>query len=91
MRIVASCELVEEAYSGAHRRRSGGVPGGTRMPVGTHPHLLGISCNCLFMFRNFTRLPLFGSLALGAQHGKLDAELSSSTLLGTPSAQSVHE
>jgi hypothetical protein len=31
------------------------------------------------------RLPLNGSLALGAQHGKLDADLRASALLGTPS------
>jgi hypothetical protein len=38
------------------------------------------------------RLPLRpGSLALGAQHGKLDADLRTSTLLGTPSAQSIHD
>jgi hypothetical protein len=30
------------------------------------------------------RLPLSGSLALGAQHGKLDADLRNSALLGTP-------
>jgi hypothetical protein len=30
-------------------------------------------------------LPLPGSLALGAQHGKLDADLRTSALLGTPS------
>jgi hypothetical protein len=31
------------------------------------------------------RLPLPGGLALGAKHGKLDADLSTSALLGTPS------
>jgi hypothetical protein len=31
------------------------------------------------------RLPLPGNLASGAQHGKLDADLRTSTLLGTPS------
>jgi hypothetical protein len=36
------------------------------------------------------RLPLLGSLALGAQHGKLDADLRTSALLGAPSVQSVH-
>jgi hypothetical protein len=36
------------------------------------------------------RLPLPTSLALGAQHDKLDAGLRTSTLLGTPSVQSVH-
>jgi hypothetical protein len=36
------------------------------------------------------RLPLHGSLALGAQHGKFDADLRTSTLLGTPSVQSIH-
>jgi hypothetical protein len=36
-------------------------------------------------------LPLLGSLALGAQHGKLDADLRTSALLGTPSVQSIHD
>jgi hypothetical protein len=31
------------------------------------------------------RLPLPGSLALGTQHGKLDADLRTYALLGTPS------
>jgi hypothetical protein len=37
------------------------------------------------------RLPLLGSLALGAQHGKLDAVLRTSALLGMPSVQSFHD
>jgi hypothetical protein len=37
------------------------------------------------------RLPLPGSLALGAQNGKLDADLRISALLGTPSVQSIHD
>jgi hypothetical protein len=37
------------------------------------------------------RLPLPGSLALGAQHGKIDADLRTFALLGTPSVQSVHD
>jgi hypothetical protein len=37
------------------------------------------------------RLRLLGSLAMGAQHGKLDADLRTFTLLGTPSVQSVHD
>jgi hypothetical protein len=37
------------------------------------------------------RLPLLGSLAFGAQHGKLDADLRTSALLGMPSVQSVHD
>jgi hypothetical protein len=36
------------------------------------------------------RLPLLGSLALGAQYGKLDADLRTCALLGTPLVQSVH-
>ena len=36
------------------------------------------------------RLLLSYRLALGAQHGKLDADLRTSALLGTPSVQSVH-
>jgi hypothetical protein len=37
------------------------------------------------------RLPLPGSLALGAQHGKLDADLRTFAFLGTPSVQSAHD
>jgi hypothetical protein len=37
------------------------------------------------------RLPLLGSLALGAEHSKLNANLRTSALLGTPSVQSVHD
>jgi hypothetical protein len=32
-----------------------------------------------------------GSLALGAQHGKLDADLRTIALLGTPSVQLIHD
>jgi hypothetical protein len=37
------------------------------------------------------RLPLPGNLALGAQHGKLVADLRTSALLGTPSVNLVHD
>jgi hypothetical protein len=37
------------------------------------------------------RLPLPGSLALGAQHAEIDADLRTYALLGTPSVQSVHD
>jgi hypothetical protein len=37
------------------------------------------------------RLPLPGGLALAAQHGKINADLRSYALLGTPSVQSVHD
>jgi hypothetical protein len=37
------------------------------------------------------RLPLPCSLALGAHHGKIDADLRTSALLGTPSVESVHD
>jgi hypothetical protein len=37
------------------------------------------------------RLPLLGSLASGAQHGKLYADLRTSALLGTPLVQSIHD
>jgi hypothetical protein len=37
------------------------------------------------------RFPLPGGLALGAQQGKLDADLRTSALLGTPSILSVHD
>jgi hypothetical protein len=37
------------------------------------------------VLRICARLPLRGSLALGAQHDKLDSDLRTSVLLGTPS------
>jgi hypothetical protein len=37
------------------------------------------------------RLPLPGNLSLGAQNGKLDADLLTSALLGTPLVMSVHD
>jgi hypothetical protein len=37
------------------------------------------------------RLPSPGSLSLGAQHSRFDADLRTSALLGTPSVQSVHD
>jgi hypothetical protein len=37
------------------------------------------------------RVPLHGSLALEAEHGKLEADLRTYALLGTPSVQSVHD
>jgi hypothetical protein len=37
------------------------------------------------------RLPLPGSLAVGAQHSKIDADLRTYALLGTPSVKSVHD
>ena len=43
------------------------------------------------ILRICARLPLPGSLALGAQHGKFNADLRTSALLGTPSVQSVHD
>jgi hypothetical protein len=36
-------------------------------------------------------LPLLGCLALGTRHGKLDDDLRTCALLGTPSVQWVHE
>jgi hypothetical protein len=36
-------------------------------------------------------LPLRGSLAMGAQHAKIDVDLRNSSSLGTPSIQSVHD
>jgi hypothetical protein len=47
----------------------------------TNPNVLHIGAS----------LPLPDILALGAQHGKLDADLSTSALLGTTSVQSVHD
>jgi hypothetical protein len=40
--------------------------------------------------RDFGSL-FIGSLALGAQHGKLDADLRTSALLRTPSVQPIHD
>jgi hypothetical protein len=37
------------------------------------------------------RLPLHGSLPLGARHGKLYADLRTFALLGTPSVQSIRD
>jgi hypothetical protein len=37
------------------------------------------------------RLPVRGSLASGAQHGKLDVDLRTFALLSTPSVQSIHD
>jgi hypothetical protein len=37
------------------------------------------------------RLPLFGSLTLGAQHDKLDADLRTYAMLDTPSVHSIHD
>jgi hypothetical protein len=37
------------------------------------------------------RLPLLGILALGAEHGKTDADLRTSAVLGMPSVQSIHD
>jgi hypothetical protein len=37
------------------------------------------------------RLPFPGSLAFGAQHGKLDADLRICALLGTPSVKSIQD
>jgi hypothetical protein len=41
--------------------------------------------------RIVARLPIPGSLALGPRHSKLDANLRTSALLGTPSVQSFHD
>jgi hypothetical protein len=41
--------------------------------------------------RRGAHLSVPGSLALGAHHGKLDVDLRTSALLGTPSVQSVHD
>jgi hypothetical protein len=37
------------------------------------------------------RIPILGSLAMGSQHGKLDADLRTTGLLGTPSVKSVRD
>jgi hypothetical protein len=41
--------------------------------------------------RRDARLPLPGSLALGAEHGNFDADFRTSALLGTPLVQSAHD
>jgi hypothetical protein len=41
--------------------------------------------------RIVARLPHPGILALGAEHGKLDADLRTFALPGTPSVQSAHD
>jgi hypothetical protein len=60
-----------------------------------HRHLVGdVTVRSARTNTNFprlgVRLPLPGSLALGAQHSELDEDLLTSALLGTPSVQSVH-
>lgn len=53
---------------------------------------IAFSCKGYFGLNIFSaRLPLHGSLALGAQEGELDVDLRTSALLGTPSVQSVHD
>jgi hypothetical protein len=61
-----------------------------------HRHLVvDVTVTCAGTNTNVPRigacLPLPGSLALGAQHGKLDVDLRTSSLLGTPSVQSIHD
>jgi hypothetical protein len=41
--------------------------------------------------RTCARLPLPGSLALGAQNGKLDSDLRTFVLLGSPSVHVLHD
>jgi hypothetical protein len=85
---------VRRIRSGASRDRPGDVVWLDFMAP--HRHLVvdvtvtsartntNVPCTC-------ARIPLHGSLALGAHHGKTDADLRTSALLGTPSVQSIHD
>jgi hypothetical protein len=79
--------------SGASRDRHGDVV--WLDFIAPHRHLVvDVTVTSARMNTNVPRigahLPIPGSLALGAQHGKLDADLRTSALLGMPSVQSVH-
>jgi hypothetical protein len=83
---------VRRIRSGASRDRHGDVVQLDFMAP--HRHLVDVTVT---NSRTNTRvpqigdyLPLMGSLALGVEQGKLDADLCASALIGTPSAQSVH-
>jgi hypothetical protein len=57
--------------------------------------VIDVTVTCARTDTNVPRIgacfPLPVGLALGAQHGKLDADLRTSSLLSTPSVQSVHD
>jgi hypothetical protein len=84
---------VRRIRSGASQDRPGDVVWLDFMAP--HRHLVDLTvtsaCSNTNVPRIGARLSLHGSLALGAQHGKLDADLRTSALLGTPSAQSIHD
>jgi hypothetical protein len=84
---------VRRIKSGASRDRHGDVVWLDTMAP--HHHLVDVTVSSARTNTNIphigARLPLPGSLALGDEHGKLDADLRTSALLGTPSVQSVHD
>jgi hypothetical protein len=85
---------VRRIQSGASRDRHGDVV--WLDFIAPHRHLVvHVTVTSARKNTNFhrigARLPLSGSLALGAQHGKVDADLRTSALLGTPLVQSVHD
>jgi hypothetical protein len=78
---------VRRIRSGAFRDLLGDV--GWEDFMAPHRHLVvDVTVTSARMMTNVpcacARLPLPGSLALGAQHGKIDADLRASALLGTP-------
>jgi hypothetical protein len=83
---------VRRIRSGASRYRHGDVVCLDFMAP--HHHLVDVTATSARTNTNVprigARLPLPGSLALGAQHGKLDADLRTYALIGTPSVQSIH-
>jgi hypothetical protein len=78
---------VRRFWSGASRDRLGDVVWLNFMAP--HIHLVDVTAISARTNTNVprlgARLPLPGSLALGGQHGKIDADLRTSALLGTPS------
>jgi hypothetical protein len=60
--------------------------------IAPHRHLVvDVTVKSARTNTNVPRLPLPRSLALGAQHGKIYADLCTFALLGTPSVQSIHD
>jgi hypothetical protein len=85
---------VRRIWSGASRDRHGGVVWLDFMAP--HRHLVvdvtvTSARTNTSVLRIGARLPLHGSLALGAKHYKLDADLRTYALLGTPSVRSIHD
>jgi hypothetical protein len=79
---------VSRIWSGASRDRHGDVAWlDFRAP---HHHLL-VHVAVTSIPHIVARVTLPDSLALGAQHGKFDADLRTFALLGVPSVHSVHD